>query len=132
MSFFCIFGTIFIHKLLYFVTLYHELLLLILAVVRSLHLLLQIYNKGLLLVFALRKLQIKNDFRCLDFNPNKQYMLATTGDDGGVRFWDFRHPKLPVQIRSDHSHWVWSVKYNQCHDQVRKCLFFLNSTILST
>ena len=55
----------------------------------------------------------------MDFNPNKQYMLATTGDDGGIRFWDIRHSKLPVQIRSDHSHWTWSVKFNQCHDQVR-------------
>jgi len=45
----------------FIVTLYQELLLLILslAVFRSLHLLLQIYNKGLLLVFALRKLQKK-------------------------------------------------------------------------
>jgi WD40 repeat protein len=45
--------------------------------------------------------------------------LATSGDDGSVRFWDIRNSKLPISIRSDHSHWVWSVKFNQFHDQVR-------------
>ena len=28
--------------------------------------------------------------RSIDFNPNKQYHLASSGDDGAVRFWDIR------------------------------------------
>lgn len=43
--------------------------------------------------------------RDLDFNLNKQYHLATCGDDGFLRIWDFRQPTLPLYSRSDHSHW---------------------------
>lgn len=56
--------------------------------------------------------------RSLDFNPNKQYHLATAGDDGYVRFWDTRSPTKPLITRADHSHWVWSVRFNQFHDQL--------------
>ena len=57
--------------------------------------------------------------RSIDFNPNKQYQLATAGDDGAVRFWDIRQTKQPVAARTnDHSHWIWSVKYNAFHDQL--------------
>jgi len=56
--------------------------------------------------------------RSLDFNPNRQYHLATAGDDGCVRVWDLRSPATPLLARSDHSHWVWSVKFNQFHDQL--------------
>lgn len=56
--------------------------------------------------------------RCIDFNPNKQYYLISSGDDGAVRFWDIRNAKKALAVRNDHSHWVWSVRYNQYHDQL--------------
>ncbi len=56
--------------------------------------------------------------RCLDFNPNKQYHLATAGDDGATRFWDIRAASKPLVQQSNHSHWVWSVHFNQFHDQL--------------
>lgn len=56
--------------------------------------------------------------RELDFNPNRQYYLATCGDDCQTKFWDIRSPTAPVLTLSDHSHWVWSVRYNHFHDQL--------------
>jgi len=56
--------------------------------------------------------------RDLDFNPNKQYYFATCSDDCKVKFWDTRNTKECLMIRSDHSHWVWSVRYNNFHDQL--------------
>ena len=56
--------------------------------------------------------------RCIDFNPNRQYHLVSSGDDAALRFWDIRHAKKAMAVRHDHSHWVWSVKYNQYHDQL--------------
>ena len=43
--------------------------------------------------------------RELDFNPNKQYYLASCGDDCKVKFWDVRNTDLPVMTLTDHSHW---------------------------
>lgn len=56
--------------------------------------------------------------RDFDFNPNRQYYLATCGDDGFTRFWDIRNGSEPLVSRSDHSHWVWTVRYNHFHDQL--------------
>ena len=43
----------------------------------------------------------------------------TGGDDGSVRFWDVRSPGIPIAARTnDHSHWIWSLRYNQFHDQL--------------
>ncbi len=56
--------------------------------------------------------------RCLDFNPNKQYYLLSSGDDAALRFWDIRSLKTALAVRSDHSHWIWTAKYNQYHDQL--------------
>lgn len=56
--------------------------------------------------------------RDLDFNPNKQYYLASCGDDCKVKFWDVRHINEPVKCLEEHSHWVWSVRYNHSHDQL--------------
>ncbi|ROL44804.1 Protein TSSC1 [Anabarilius grahami] len=56
--------------------------------------------------------------RDLDFNPNKQYYLASCGDDCKVKFWDVRHISEPVKSLEEHSHWVWSVRYNHSHDQL--------------
>lgn len=43
--------------------------------------------------------------RDLDFNPNKQYYLASCGDDCKVRFWDVRSINQPVKSLEEHSHW---------------------------
>ncbi|KAL7732479.1 hypothetical protein ACLKA6_004436 [Drosophila palustris] len=56
--------------------------------------------------------------RDLDCNPNKQCHLVTGGDDGCLKVWDCRMVKSPVFERSDHSHWVWSVRFNTFHDQL--------------
>uniref|UniRef100_A0A8C7SN77 EARP complex and GARP complex interacting protein 1 n=1 Tax=Oncorhynchus mykiss TaxID=8022 RepID=A0A8C7SN77_ONCMY len=56
--------------------------------------------------------------RDLDFNPNKQYYLASCGDDCKVKFWDVRNINEPVKSLEEHSHWVWSVRYNHSHDQL--------------
>uniref|UniRef100_A0A8C4SEL5 EARP complex and GARP complex interacting protein 1 n=1 Tax=Erpetoichthys calabaricus TaxID=27687 RepID=A0A8C4SEL5_ERPCA len=56
--------------------------------------------------------------RDLDFNPNKQYYLASCGDDCKVKFWDIRNINEPVKSLEEHSHWVWSVRYNHSHDQL--------------
>uniref|UniRef100_A0A8D0XVQ7 EARP and GARP complex-interacting protein 1 n=1 Tax=Sus scrofa TaxID=9823 RepID=A0A8D0XVQ7_PIG len=56
--------------------------------------------------------------RDLDFNPNKQYCLASCGDDCRVKFWDTRKVTEPVRTLEEHSHWVWNVRYNHSHDQL--------------
>ncbi|XP_065171436.1 EARP-interacting protein homolog [Atheta coriaria] len=56
--------------------------------------------------------------RDIDFNSHKQYHIATCGDDGFVKIWDFRQTHQPVYSRSDHSHWVWCVRFNPFHDQL--------------
>lgn len=56
--------------------------------------------------------------RDLDFNPNAQYYMASCGDDCETRFWDVRNTGRPVLAMSNHSHWVWSVRYNLFHDQL--------------
>ncbi|GBP55939.1 EARP-interacting protein [Eumeta japonica] len=56
--------------------------------------------------------------RDLDFNPNRQFQLATVGDDAALNIWDFRKGKEPIFTRTDHSHWVWTVRYNTYHEQL--------------
>jgi WD40 repeat protein len=43
--------------------------------------------------------------RCLDYNQNKPYHIASCGDDCMVRIWDTRISKKPVKEFSDHTHW---------------------------
>lgn len=43
--------------------------------------------------------------RDVDFNPNKQYYLASCGDDCKVKFWDTRSVTEPVRTLEEHSHW---------------------------
>jgi WD40 repeat protein len=79
--------------------------------------------------------------RDIDFNPNKPYILVSSGDDGKTKFWDVRKPTECLKILNDHSHWyvhhvfiifkigyliyqyliisrVWGVRYNPFHDQL--------------
>lgn len=83
------------------------------------------YNQDFLIIisFVIRQVwSIENahspSVRELDFNPNRQYYLATCGDDCQAKFWDIRSPATPVLILSDHSHWIWSIRYNHFHDQL--------------
>nr|KAF6429269.1 EARP complex and GARP complex interacting protein 1 [Molossus molossus] len=41
----------------------------------------------------------------LDFNPNKQYCLASCRDGCKVKFWDTRSLAEPVATLEEHSHW---------------------------
>ncbi|KAI8824028.1 TSSC1-like protein [Fimicolochytrium jonesii] len=56
--------------------------------------------------------------RDIDHNSNKPYQLATGGDDCKIRFWDTRNVAEPIKEVSNHSHWVWSVRFNRFHDQL--------------
>jgi len=47
----------------------------------------------------------KFQVRDVDFNPNKQYYMATCGDDCAVRFWDVRNNKEAIKEVKAHSHW---------------------------
>lgn len=42
--------------------------------------------------------------RDIDFNPNRQYYLATGGDDCKIKIWDVRSFKDPLTT-AKHSHW---------------------------
>ena len=55
----------------------------------------------------------------LDYNPNKPYVLATSGQDSFVKFWDLRLTKRPsLTVQGGHSHWICDVQYNPFHDQL--------------
>ncbi|KAG1682467.1 EARP-interacting [Nymphon striatum] len=56
--------------------------------------------------------------RDIDFNPNKQYYLVSCGDDCYTKFWDIRNTSESLLSISNHSHWVWKVRYNHFHDQL--------------
>mmetsp|Transcript_15235 Transcript_15235/g.48618 ORF Transcript_15235/g.48618 Transcript_15235/m.48618 type:complete len:400 (+) Transcript_15235:21-1220(+) len=56
--------------------------------------------------------------RDVDYNPNRPWYLVSGGDDGAIRFWDLRRCDAPVKEMHAHSHWLWSVRYNRCHDQL--------------
>uniref|UniRef100_A0A8C7CZN0 EARP complex and GARP complex interacting protein 1 n=1 Tax=Oncorhynchus kisutch TaxID=8019 RepID=A0A8C7CZN0_ONCKI len=60
--------------------------------------------------------------RDLDFNPNKQYYLASCGDDCKVKFWDVRNINEPVKTLEEHSHWwapVLRCRHTHTHLQQR-------------
>ena len=54
----------------------------------------------------------------LDFNPNAQYYLATCGEDCQFKLFDTRKTNEPIVSMLNHSHWIWSVRYNLYHDQL--------------
>lgn len=55
--------------------------------------------------------------RDLDFNPNRQYYLASCGDDCKVKFWDIRNVQEPVKTLEEHSHW-WVRASHTCQEKV--------------
>jgi len=56
--------------------------------------------------------------RDIDYNPNRQYYLMSCGDDCRIKFWDIRKTNECLKTLNDHSHWVWSARYNRFHDQL--------------
>lgn len=56
--------------------------------------------------------------RDLDCNNNKQATIVTASDDGCIKIWDFRNTKEAVFSCHEHSHWIWSVRFNKFHDQL--------------
>lgn len=52
----------------------------------------------------------KFQVRDMDFNPNKQYCLASCGDDCTARFWDYRNLSEPLKAINSHSHWFVLIK----------------------
>lgn len=51
--------------------------------------------------------------RDVDINPNNPYYFVSGGDDGKIKFWDHRNVDKPVLFFSEHSHWIWNVRYNK-------------------
>jgi WD40 repeat protein len=54
----------------------------------------------------------------VDFNPNKPYHVVSGGQDCKIRLWDLRKADEALMTLGNHSHWVWSAKYNPFHDQL--------------
>eukprot|EP01006_Ploeotia_vitrea_P014192 TRINITY_DN3798_c0_g1_i1.p1 TRINITY_DN3798_c0_g1~~TRINITY_DN3798_c0_g1_i1.p1 ORF type:complete len:360 (+),score=9.43 TRINITY_DN3798_c0_g1_i1:47-1126(+) len=54
----------------------------------------------------------------VQFNANKMYRLASSGDDGYVKLWDTRKLNLPLMMIEAHDHWVSSLQFNPSHDQL--------------
>ncbi|VDM61549.1 unnamed protein product [Angiostrongylus costaricensis] len=54
----------------------------------------------------------------LDFNPNLQHVVASCGDEGAVRLWDWRHPSVSLMTATPHTHWAWQVRFHPVHDQL--------------
>ncbi|KAF1743394.1 hypothetical protein MXB_3521, partial [Myxobolus squamalis] len=54
----------------------------------------------------------------LDFNPNVPDIICTGGTDCYLRIFDLRNINEALITRKDHSHWLYSVKYNHTHDQL--------------
>ncbi|XGW24333.1 hypothetical protein V3C99_006050 [Haemonchus contortus] len=54
----------------------------------------------------------------LDFNPNLQHVVASCGDDGAVRLWDWRNPNSTLVTVTPHAHWAWQVRFHPVHDQL--------------
>ncbi|KJH41580.1 WD domain, G-beta repeat protein [Dictyocaulus viviparus] len=76
----------------------------------------------------------------LDFNPNLQHVVASAGDEGAVRLWDWRHPTKSLMTINPHTHWAWQVRFHPVHDQliltagsdaavVLSCIFSVSSEI---
>ncbi|VDN97853.1 unnamed protein product [Rodentolepis nana] len=73
--------------------------------------------------------------RDIDFNPNRDHILATGGDDGCLSIWDLRYigktesfsfrnvstgtaRQKPLFTIPAHSHWIWSIRYHPTRDQL--------------
>eukprot|EP00249_Psilotum_nudum_P018157 c26664_g1_i1 orf=93-1241(+) len=50
--------------------------------------------------------------RDIDFNPKKQHIFVTAGDDSKIHIWDQRMPGMFLLEVPGHSHWTWQARYN--------------------
>lgn len=55
--------------------------------------------------------------RDLNYNPKKQHIVVTAGEDSQIRIWDLRVPNIPLKELSGHTHWTWRVRYNPAYDE---------------
>ncbi|CAM6035432.1 unnamed protein product [Sphagnum compactum] len=56
--------------------------------------------------------------RHLDFNPKKQHIMITAGDDSRIRIWDLKMPNIPLQELPGHQHWAYRVQYNPKYEEL--------------
>ncbi|KAK9946830.1 hypothetical protein M0R45_012273 [Rubus argutus] len=56
--------------------------------------------------------------RNVDYNPKKTHILMTAEDESGIRIWDLRKPKVPIQELAGHTHWTWAVRCNPEYDEL--------------
>lgn len=69
--------------------------------------------------------------RAMDFNPNRESVLASSGDDGILRLWDLRQSQKPVSLvaigkgegptagpNETHAHEVTCLKFHPFYDQL--------------
>jgi len=54
--------------------------------------------------------------RDVDYNLSRGWTVGTCGDDCDARVWDLRSPSSPTHTLSLHTHWVWSLRFNLCHE----------------
>jgi WD40 repeat protein len=56
--------------------------------------------------------------RSVDYHPRKSNILVTAEHESGIRIWDLRKPKVPIQELPGHTHWTWIVKCNPEYDGI--------------
>ncbi|KAL3686907.1 hypothetical protein R1sor_013216 [Riccia sorocarpa] len=56
--------------------------------------------------------------RDIDFNPKREDILITSGDDSKIRVWDVKMPGMPLRELPGHSHWTWRVRYNPVYEEL--------------
>lgn len=55
--------------------------------------------------------------RHIDYNPKKQHIFMTAGDESRIRIWDRRMLGTFLFELPGHSHWTWRVCYNPKFDE---------------
>jgi WD40 repeat protein len=53
-----------------------------------------------------------------EFDPFKSFILATSGMDYSIKFWDIRRLDSPLNSIFNNSHWIWDIKYNKKFSRV--------------
>ena len=59
-----------------------------------------------------------NGILACEFDPNKTYLLSTTGMDYSIKFWDIKNLTAPVAAVFSNTHWIWDLKYNKRFSRV--------------
>uniref|UniRef100_A0A0K0DAI1 WD_REPEATS_REGION domain-containing protein n=2 Tax=Angiostrongylus cantonensis TaxID=6313 RepID=A0A0K0DAI1_ANGCA len=44
--------------------------------------------------------------------------VASCGDEGAIRLWDWRSPSVSLMTATPHAHWAWQVRFHPVHDQL--------------